>query len=220
MGAIDYERFYRVLTRCGEIAREQGMKSSVVRVYGDVLKTAASTFRGAHQGVTHAESSFKKEAAEAIAALSALDAPYREARSVVLAFAPETVLPDTLKAQKTDTDKLNAIEELLDVLDDHTGEAWADEQSQSGFGKQAAETVKELNEAIAANKALAAAGELRAQAYGPAYERYLRFKRVVRDALGAKSKQYKRIHVRGPLVTDREEDGGEDGEGTEGGGTA
>jgi hypothetical protein len=33
---------------------------------------------------------------------------------VVLAVAPETKLPDTSKSQKTDTDQLNAIEELLD----------------------------------------------------------------------------------------------------------
>jgi hypothetical protein len=49
---------------------------------------------------------------------------------------------------ETDTDQLNAIEALLDVLDEHAGQGWADEQAQSGFGKKAAGTVKELNEAI------------------------------------------------------------------------
>lgn len=197
MGAIDYARFDRLVTRCAEIAVEAGMKSSVVRVHDEILKSAGEAFRAAHQAVTAAETSFSKEGSEARAALAELDAPYREARSVVLAFAPETRLPDTLKSQKTDTDQLNAIEALLDVLDEHAGQAWADEQAQSGFGKTAAGTVKELNEAIAANKALAEAREARARSYGPAYERYLRFKRVVRDALGAKSKQYKRIHLRG-----------------------
>jgi hypothetical protein len=209
MGAIDYERFYRVLTRCGEIAREHGMKASVVWGYINVLKPAAETFRSAHHEVTNAEASFKKEAGEALSALSTLDAPYQKTRSVVLAFAPGTALPETLKGQRSDTEKLNAIETLLDELDDHAGEAWADEEAQSAFGQQAAGTVKELNEAIAANASLAEAGDRRAQAYGPAYERYLRFKRVVRDELGAKSKQYKRIHLRGLMAAEDEDEGGE-----------
>ena len=196
MSAIDYARFDRLVTRCAEIAAEPGMKPSVVRVHEEILKGAGEGFRSAHREVTAAETSSSKEGSEARLALAELDAPYREARSVVLAYAPETKLPDTLKSQKTDTDQLNAIEALLDVLDEHAGQAWADEQAQSGFGKKAAGAVKELNEAIVANKALAEAREVRARSYGPAYERYLRFKRVVRDALGSTSKQYKRIHLR------------------------
>jgi len=38
--------------------------------------------------------------------------------------------------------------------------------------------------------------DARAAAYGLAYEKYLAFKRVVRDAYGPSSKQYPRIHVR------------------------
>ena len=205
MGVIDYARLDRVLTRCAEIAVEAGMKQSVVRVYNDVLEASADTFRAAHVAVTKAESAFAKENKEALDALDALDKPYREARSVVRAFVPTVKLPDTLRVLKVDTDKLNAIEALLDAIDDHTGEAWADELLAGEFGQKAPVTGKELNEAIAANKALAEARDARAQAYGPAYERYLRFKRVVRDALGATSKQYKRIHVRGPNAADDEE---------------
>jgi hypothetical protein len=214
MAAIDYVRFDRLVTRCAEIATEAGMKPSVVRVHDEILKSAAEAFRDAHQEVTASETSFSKENGEALNALAELDGPYRETRSVVLAFAPETKLPDTLKAQPTDTDKLNAIESLLDVLDEHAGQAWADEQAQSDFGKKAAGAVKELNEAITANKALSEARELRAKSYGPAYERYLRFKRVVRDALGPKSKQYKRIHLRGAGAAE------EAGTGAPGGGAA
>jgi hypothetical protein len=193
---IDYARFDRLVTRCAEIAAEPGVKASVLRVHEEILKSEGAAFHAAQQKVSQAESAFGKENSEARAALAELDGPYREARSVVLAYAPETKLPDTLKSQKTDTDQLNAIEALLDVLDEHAGQAWADEQAQSGFGKKAAGTVKELNEAIGANKALSEARDVRARSYGPAYERYLRFKRVVRDALGATSKQYKRIHLR------------------------
>ena len=91
---------------------------------------------------------------------------------------------------------MNAIEKLLDVLDEHVGQPWADDLIQGEFGTKGAKAVKELNESIAANKALNKAQMARAQAYGPAYEKYLRFKRVVRDALGPSSKQYRRIHLR------------------------
>jgi hypothetical protein len=181
------------------------MKASVVRVYGETLKQAAEAFLSAYDAVRKAEGGFKKEHKEALEALEAFDGPYREARSVVRAFVPHTSLPDTLKAQPTDTNKLDAIEKLLDAIDDHSGEAWADEIAQGEIGQRAATTVKELNEAIASDKALAEARDGRAAAYGPAYERYLRYKRVVRDALGAKSRQYKRIHLR----TTGDEDGPE-----------
>ena len=202
MGGIDYARFSRVLLRCAEVASEQGIKLSVVRVYQDTLKSAAEAFLAADVAVRKAETAFKREQREAIEALDSLDRPYREVRSMVLAFAPESVLPETLRVQPTDTDKVDAIEKMLDAIDDHAGEAWADELSEGTFGQLAAATVQEIGEAIAANKGLASSREARAAAYGPAYERYLRFKRVVREALGAKSRQYQRIHLRSPNARD------------------
>lgn len=205
MADIDYDRFNRLLTRCGEVAAEPGMKKSVVRVYTDVLKDAADHFRQAHWNVQQAQTAFGSEGSEALSALSALDGPYRETRSVVLAFVPAARLPDTLKVQPTDTDKLNAIEALLKVLEEHAAKPWAEEQKLGDFALQAPKTLTEIREAIAANKALAATREKRASAYGTAYERYLRFKHVVRDGLGSKSKQYKRIHARGPRTADEQE---------------
>jgi hypothetical protein len=217
MSTIEYGRFHRVLTRSAEVATEPGMKPSIVRVYNDVLKSASDRFGAAHLSVGRAEASFRKENKEALDALGALDQPYREARSVVLAFVPQATLPDTLKAQPTDTDKLLAIEALIDLLDEHAGKEWADELSKGEIGQLAPRTVIELNESIAANKALADAREERATAYGPAYERYLRFKRVVRDGLGPKSKHYKRIHLRATSAEEAPEEAspsqGEGGEG-------
>jgi hypothetical protein len=134
----------------------------------------------------------------------------------VLAVLPDTVLPDTLKAQPTDTDKLNAIERLVDVLDDHAGKPWADALLSGDFGQQAPKTVKELNEAIAPNRALSKVIGARAAAYGPAYEVYLRFKRLVRDTLGASSKEYRRIHLRASPGAGGQEEGGEDTSGNTG----
>jgi hypothetical protein len=53
-----------------------------------------------------------------------------------------------------------------------------------------------MSESIAANKVLSKARSDRAAAYGPTYEKYLRFKQVVRNAYGPGSKQYRRIHLR------------------------
>jgi hypothetical protein len=212
MPEIDYGSFTRLLLRCREVAEEPGMKTSVVTVYDAVLKDRATSYLTAADAFTAAETSFAKENKESLAALAELDGPYREARSVMLAIKPETKLPDTLKVQPTDTDKLKAIEDLLDAIDDHVGEDWADKLLQDAFAVKAPQTIKEVNEAIAANKALSQAQEKRAEAYGPAYERYLRFKRVVREALGSKSKQYKRIHLRSAAG------GAEGGSGGEGGG--
>lgn len=198
MGTIDYSRFQRMLLRSAEVAAEAGMKVSVVRVHNETLKPAADAFLAAHEAVRKAETAFRKENKEAVDALAMIDVPYKEARSVVRAFAPETVLPVALRSQPTDTDKLDAIEKLIHTLGDHGSQPWAIEIAQGEVGQRAAVTVKELNEAIAANKGLAQARVARAAAYEPAYERYLRFKRVVRDALGSRSRQYKRIHLRAP----------------------
>lgn len=196
MAAIDYGRLDRVLARCEEVANEPGVHAIVARVYKDVLKPAAKGFREAHAEIAAKESTHKKEVREAREALEALDRPYRSARATVLAYLPHKKLPETLKAQPTDTDKLIAIEGLLDVIDEQTGKGWADDLAETEFGKLASKAIKELNEAVTADKDLAAAREARAAAFGPAYEKYLAFKRVVRETLGNKSKQYKRIHVR------------------------
>lgn len=197
MGELNYELLYRILVRCHEIRDEEGMKANVVRVYDGVLKDKASTYVEAHQAVTKAESANRKENKEADEALLVLDKPYKEVRTEVLAWVPTAVLPETLKALHTDTDKLTAIEALLDVIDEHGKEPWAVALLAGDFATTAAKTVKEINEAIASDKALASAKLTRAAAHGPAYEAHLPFKRVVREALGPTSKQYRRIHVRG-----------------------
>jgi hypothetical protein len=205
MANIDYARFVRVLTRSVEVATEQGLPPIIAHVYQASAKPHVEAFLTAADDVDKATSAFSKENREGLDALRDLDTPYRVARSAVLAVVKDAKLPDTLKAQPTDTDKLNAIEKLLDVIDEHAGEPWADALLQGAFGTKGAVAVKELNESITANKALNKAKMARAQAYGPAYESYLSFKRVVRDALGPGSKQYRRLHLRassGPVEDD------------------
>jgi hypothetical protein len=210
--AIDYVRFVRVTTRCAEVGTDPGISSIVGLIYKETAEAPMKAFLEASTAVDNATSAFAKENKEALAALSKLDGPYRVARSAVVAVLPETVLPDTLKTQPTDTDKLIAIERLLDVIDDNVGTPWANALLVGEFGQQAPKTVKELTEAIAANKTHAKAVTARAAAYGPAYEAYLPFKRVVRDALGPASKEYRRIHLRASPGGGKQDDGEPEGE--------
>jgi hypothetical protein len=196
MANINFGRFKRLLTRCQEVASEPAMNAGVVAVHTGVLKPVADAYLKAHAAVIEGESELAAQSLEATMALSEMDTLYRVARSVLLAFKPGTVLPTTLRTQPTDTDRMNAIEDLLNALNKHAGEAWADQQIQGAFGVAGAKAVASMEEAVAANKTLSKARETRASAYGPAYDGYIAFKRVVRDALGSKSKQYKRIHLR------------------------
>ncbi|MBK9266511.1 MAG: hypothetical protein IPM54_42830 [Polyangiaceae bacterium] len=193
---IDYERFARVITRSIEIADEPNADAIVVAVFKETLADAAAAYLAAEAAVSTAMSAFAKENREALDALASLDTPYRVARAAVLAMLPGTKLPDTLKSQPTDTDQLKAIAQLLDLIDDHVGKEWADVLLAGEFGTKASQTTTELSESIAANKALSKARSDRAAAYGPTYEKYLRFKQVVRNVYGPGSKQYRRIHLR------------------------
>ncbi len=197
MAAMEYAKMARMLTRCAEIAEDAMVKPLVKTTYLGILESPAVSFLNAERAVMKAESAYAKEAAEANAALETLDQPYREARSVVKAFVPTTNVPATLKQLPTDTDRLVAIETLVDVVDDYETTTWASELLNGPFGQKAVATMTEFEEAIAANKRLGEARTTRAAAFDPAYEAYLRFKRVVRDAYGATSVEYKRIHLRG-----------------------
>lgn len=196
--SIDYERLMRCLYRCKEIADEDGMSPVIAAVYKEALEGPATAFLSADAALVKATVAHEKGRKEARTALAKLDAPYRVARSAVRALRPETAkeLPDTLKSLPTDTDQLNAITKLLGIVGDYAGSPWADAILSGAFGVMAAATIKEINEEITANKALSAAKAARAAAYGPAYEKFIGFKRVVRNACGPGSKQYKRLHLR------------------------
>lgn len=196
MAGLNYDRFVRVLTRSAELAAAADKPPILGIVYKETAEAKINAFLAANTAVDKALTAFAKENREAVAALNAMDAPYGVARATVVALLPETVLPETLKAQPTDTDKLNAIERLLDIIDDHVGKPWADTLLQGDFGQRAPTTVNEVHEAIAASTARSKALNTRAEAYGPAREAYLAFKRVVRNALGPGSKDYRRIHLR------------------------
>lgn len=208
MADMTLELFARFLQRSQEIAAEPDMHESVTLVYQEVLKPHLEAYLPLHGAVTKAVSDWAKENKEATEAVDALDAPFRTARSVVLAFEPTIILPETLKSQPTDTNKIDAVETLIDTVDDHIGTPWADQILAGEIGTKGPVVIREINEAIAANKGVSDARTARAKAYGPTYERFLRFKRVVRDALGPSSPQYRRIHGRAAAKPEPGEGGG------------
>jgi hypothetical protein len=196
MSALEFDFMYRILTRAAEVASEPGMNICVVNAYDGLLKGPSMVFCKAHEDVSDAMSSYGRDTREAVEAFDVLDTHYKLARTMVLAFVPDKVLPDTLRSLATDTDKLNAIKSLLGALSKHAGEKWADDILAGEFGAQAPQAAKDLEDAIASNKALAQARDARAEAYEPAYEKLVVFRRVVRDALGSRSKQYKRLDLK------------------------
>ena len=194
---IDYSTFDRLLTRAEEIVNEPDVNRSVKRVFDERLREPGAAFRAAHAGLTAVETRARKEGAEGRASLAAIDAPYRIARAVAFSYVPTLLLPVTLKKQPTDTDKMNAIGGLLRVLDERDEtDGWAADQLAGDFGRLAPDTIREIEEWIQANKDLQRARDARVATAAPAYERFIAFKDVVRQAYGSKSKQYKRIHVR------------------------
>lgn len=205
MANIEMAVFYRLLNRSAEIAAQKDMHSGVVYVYTNLLAAPAEEFRQAYDAMTAAESNRSTEKRRFGEAVLVLDKHYKVARSVLLAFAPEIVLPDTLKAQRTDTDKVHAAGRLLEALTPFVGQAWADEMRTGAFGTLTKALQSEHTETLAAESAFAKVREERLAAFEPAYEQFLAFKRVVRDALGPKSKQYRRIHIRAkPNATETE----------------
>jgi len=172
------------------------MHKSVVHIHNDTLASPGEAFSKAHAAVIANESSWARDSREAREALERFDRPFRMARSALLAYDPDRKLPDPLKSQPTDTDKLVAIEDVYAAVKAHAGKGWADELLQGEFGALAQESSAALRATIATAKALAKAREDRMSAYTLAYDRFIAFKRVVRDALGASSPQYRRIHIR------------------------
>lgn len=194
--SLDHPTFARILTRCHELGTQDGTDPAVRRVHADLLAPRASRYQAAHTALPGAETEARTERSEAHTALLAVDKPYRAARAIARAYVPTLTVPETLKTLSTDTDQAAAIQVLLDILDTRgEDEAWAREQLEGEFGRLAPIAVREMSEHTAASTALLKAREARATAYGPAWEQYLAFKNVVRHTYGAKSPEYRRIHV-------------------------
>ncbi|MCU0689902.1 MAG: hypothetical protein MUF54_00740 [Polyangiaceae bacterium] len=193
---MNFKVFVRLLKRSEELANQAGTPAIVARVYKERVEGPANAFLSANDTLRTVLGDNSKENAEAASALKAIDKPYSVARCAALAYMPHLVLPETLKAVRTDTDKMDAIESLQEVLEANGAAGWSQDLLGGDFGRLAPDTIREIDEAIQADASLTAARRARAQAFGPAYEAYLSFKRVVRAACGSVSREYRRIHMR------------------------
>ncbi|HEY8427785.1 MAG TPA: hypothetical protein VIL20_05400 [Sandaracinaceae bacterium] len=216
---IDYQRFDRVCARSEELANRADVHPSVKRVYTEKLAAKATRFRSSHKGLKNAETAAKKERREALAALEAIHPPYMQARSVAANYVTDLAIPVSLKSLSTETDKCDAIRDLLAILDTYDDEpGWASELVEGDFGRLAPEAIREVSEWIEANAALEKAVRERAEAYAEAYPAFLRFRDVVRTTYSPSSMHYRRLVVRsnGKLAVEDPVDQGDgpiDGEG-------
>ena len=197
MSSIDYARFALVLLRCGEIARDEGAGSGITVLYQELLENASLSFLRAHEEAILAERAFEVAHPELFALVDGLDAAYAASRSTVKDHFPDAGLPEALIGLSSLFDKLNAAESLLNILDDSfVDEPWAAKEMNGPFGRRMPGLLKDIGALVLADARLLDSIEERALRYGPAFERHLQFKRVVRHVYGAASGHYQSIHWR------------------------
>jgi hypothetical protein len=192
---VKHNRMVRSLERAGEVAHDPAVSEGVKLLYDDVLAAKATAFRLAHETVRTAQAAVVRANLKRQQQLAVFASPYALTRVIVLAHDPGAQLPETLKAQATDTDTLVAVSDVLSIVQLHAGEPWAEQLLADSFGTLAPAVKTALEDAIAANKALWIAQRDRADAFGPAYEAFLSFKRAVRADLGASSPHYRRLRT-------------------------
>src|SRR5690606_5473232 len=159
----------------------------------------------AHLAVMDAEKKHKKERVEALVALAEIDQPYREARNAMAEFITDLALPKTLKSLPTATDKLDAIERMLEILDAHDDtEEWARVLLAGRFGTLAPVAIREISEWIEADGDLESAVRARTAAFAAAWPGFLSFRRQVRESYGDSSVYHRQLVVRasGKLAVD------------------
>ena len=192
---VELSVFFRLCLRCREIMLEAGAPQVLVDVY-QTTGQPLETFSASMQTVKQARKRVKDANVGRASMLAEMDKLFRVARSAVGAIVPTTVLPETLKAQPTDTDKRDAIQELKSTIEGHAGAAWADNLLQGEFGQKAAAAIQQLTEYVEAGNALQKAQADRASAFGPGWSAFVKYKRLVHATLGSSSRQYQGLRVR------------------------
>ncbi|MCC6557212.1 MAG: hypothetical protein IT372_30030 [Polyangiaceae bacterium] len=205
--SAQFSVFARYCARPHEIVIEMGAPQVLVDVYEKTAGQPFQAFTDSMASVKAATERVKAAEKGKTSKLAEMDKLFRTGRSAVAAVVPGTVLPDTLKVQPTDTDRRNAIQELVSTVQKHAGEGWADNLMSGEFGQKAPAALETLNEYIAAANALQKAKADRLTAFEPAWGAFVKFRRLVRDTLGSSSRQYRGLRPRG---AGKSEDAGEE----------
>jgi len=193
---IRFQVLDRLAARIVEIADSPDVPSDCKCAYDEVIAPTTDAFRESHRAVAVAKSASIRASLQSQQMRVEFNPVYLMTRTLVLKVDPAQVLPETLKAQATDTDALSAIATLVSVVKSHASEAWADALMAGQFGSLATQAEAALKAAIAASSALEKARNQRNAAYFPAYDSYLAFKSIVRDMLGSSSRAYRRLSLR------------------------
>jgi hypothetical protein len=187
---------------------EAGAPQVLVDVYQTAVGESLQAFSDSMQAVKVAQKRVNDAGEGRASKLVEMERLFRMARSAVATIVPTTVLPATLKRQPTDTDKRDAILELMSTVQDHAGAPWADNLLQGEFGQKVPAAVEQLNEYIEAANALQKAKADRVTAFVPGWNAFLKYKRLVRDTLGSSARQYQGLRLRSVAAgeSDDEED--------------
>jgi hypothetical protein len=100
---------------------EAGAPQVLVDVYQSPVGQSQQAFSDTMQAVKQAKKRVNDAEKGKASKLAEMDRLFRVARSAVAAVVPTSVLPETLKTQPTDTDKRDAIQELLSTIQEHAG---------------------------------------------------------------------------------------------------
>ena len=109
---------------------------------------------------------------------------------------PGVVLAGTLSEQPTELDRKRALQEVLDEVESHRGEPWADQLLGGPFGVVMPDAIAKIGAYLTASSELATAVGRRSAAMEPAYTAFLAFKNAVRQAHGTRSDLYRRLRLR------------------------
>lgn len=223
MSSIDYPRFLRLVKRSQRLAAKPDVNNLVKVIFDAKFAAPAQRYTNAYAALVDMEAKQRKERREALGILEDIDQPYKEARHVVAAFVKDLAIPLTLKSISTATDKLTAIERLLEIVDAHapeegeegegagegdSAESWAQAVLASPFGQLAPVAIREISEWTDADDELEKAVRERAAAFTEAWPRFLEFRRQVRLSYGQNSIHHRRLVVRatGRLAIEKDEE--------------
>lgn len=223
VSSIDYPRFLRLVKRSQRLAAKPDVNNLVKVIFDAKFAAPAQRYTNAYAALVDMEAKQRKERREALGILEDIDQPYKEARHVVAAFVKDLAIPLTLKSISTATDKLTAIERLLEIVDAHapeegeegegagegdSAESWAQAVLASPFGQLAPVAIREISEWTDADDELEKAVRERAAAFTEAWPRFLEFRRQVRLSYGQNSIHHRRLVVRatGRLAIEKDEE--------------
>jgi hypothetical protein len=186
--------------------------NKTVKLASGPLATSRDKFKKALQEVRRQEKKHAKELRERDEAVAMLTTKYDSSRSVTLMYSPQADVGETSSNYTTPDDKIQAAEDLEELLLDEvgvdethpadgegdaapTGSKWALELLKD-LSPLITKATKENTEAMQASEDLQNAVTAHAETRGGLEYQIQAFRQVVRNELGKKSKEYDALRLR------------------------